>query len=61
MQQITNGILVTFTGDSFRKAVEIVGAFDRLAVRPPTPEDEKREPTMAPAMLELPISKSRRI
>jgi len=59
MQQIINGILVTFTGDRHEKAAEIVAMFDRLAVRP-IPDNEGREPMMAPALLELPISKSRR-
>ena len=49
-----NGIEITFTGDSFRKAVEVVGALDRLAVRP-APDDEKRESVEAPVVLELPV------
>ena len=60
-QEIINSILVTFTGDRHEKAAEIVAMFDRLAVRPLTPEDEKREPVEAPAMLELPIGESRRV
>jgi len=59
-QEIINGILVTFTGDPLRKAVDVVGMFDRLAVRP-IMEDEKREPVEAPAMPELPISESRKV
>jgi len=49
-----NGIEVTFTGDSFQKAVEVIGALDRLAVRP-APDDEKREPVEAPVVLELSV------
>jgi len=38
--QIVNGIRVTFTGDPFRKAVEAVGMFDRLALRPAADEPQ---------------------
>jgi len=41
--QIVNGILVTFTGDPLKKAVEIVGMFDRLALWPADePEPQNR-------------------
>jgi len=38
--QIVNGILVTFTGDPLKKAIEIVGMFDRLALRPAADEPQ---------------------
>jgi len=58
--RIVNGIIVEF-GDVHAVAQARIAMFDRLAVRLPTPEDKKREPVEAPAMLELPISESRRV
>jgi len=37
--QIINGIRVTFPGDPFKKAVEIVGMFDRLAALRPAADE----------------------